>query len=85
MNVDKREFGSIDGQNEKNVIEAFNYFDINNNGQINLNDIKRVLTTFGDKMSEQEFNDIFKAFNKDLVTKDNINYMNFIELAKDYE
>ena len=85
MNVDKREFGSIDEQNKKNVIEAFNYFDINNNGQINLNDIKRVLTTFGDKMSEQEFNDIFKAFNKDLVTKDNINYMNFIELAKDYE
>ena len=70
MESDKRDYINNDDQN---IIEAFNYFDTNNNGLVNIDEIKRVLTTFGEKMSEKEFHDIFKSVEVD--NKGNIDYI----------
>ena len=71
--------------NENNVdeiIKAFQYFDMNNIGQININELKGVLTSFGNKMSEEEFEKIIKSFNINLDNKDNVNYFEFLNILE---
>ena len=67
---------------EKNfdeVIKAFEYFDINNNGKIQMKELKRVLSYFGDRMTEEEINKIFRALGIDENNNDNIEYMKLID------
>ena len=47
-------------ENINNVINAFKYFDIKKNGKIDLKELKYVLSHFGNKLTENEINNIFK-------------------------
>ena len=66
-------------QNFDEVIKAFEYFDINNNGKIQMKELKRVLSYFGDRMNEEEINKIFRALGIDKNNNDNIEYMKLID------
>ena len=61
------------------VIKAFEYFDINHNGRMNIAELKRVLSYFGDKMSDEEIINIFRAAGIDYNSNDDIDYMKFID------
>ena len=61
------------------VIKAFEYFDMNHNGRMSISELKRVLSFFGDKMSEEEIINIFRAAGIDHNSDDDIDYMKFID------
>ena len=61
------------------VIKAFEYFDINHNGRMNISELKRVLSYFGDKMTDEEIINIFRAAGIDHNSDDDIDYMKFID------
>ena len=49
-------------ENDENIIlKAFQHFDVDNSGKINVEEIKHVLTFLGDIMSEDEVNKFFKS------------------------
>ncbi len=49
-------------ENDENIIlKAFQHFDVDNSGKINVEEIKHVLTFLGDIMSEDEVNNFFKS------------------------
>ena len=64
--------------NINEVINAFKYFDRKNNGKIEPNDLKYVLTHIGNKMSEDEFDKIFKKANVDFNQNIDLDYMKII-------
>ena len=76
--------GSLDSNDysEADVISSFKYFDINNREKVDINEIKRILTNFGDKMSEEEFNKIIKAFNINIDNNENLDYIDFLKNLK---
>ena len=61
------------------VIKAFEYFDMNHNGRMSISELKRVLSYFGDKMSDEEIINIFRAAGIDYNSDDDIDYMKFID------
>ena len=65
-------------KNLDDVIKSFEYFDINKNGKIPIPELKRVLSYFGDKMTEDEIIKIFRTFGIEGNNKENIDYMQFI-------
>ena len=49
-------------ENDENIIlKAFQHFDVDNSGKINVEEIKHVLTFLGDIMSENEVNKFFQS------------------------
>ena len=68
--------------NENDVIQSFNYFDINHNGKINVDEIKEILKSFGDKMTEEEIYRIFKLFNIKRGKNGYMDYFEFLENLK---
>ena len=44
----------------EDLIEAFKFWDTDNSGRVSTDDIKRALTTLGDKLSEDEINALVK-------------------------
>ena len=49
-------------ENDENIIlKAFQHFDVDNSGKINVEEIKHVLTFLGDIMSEDEVNNFFQS------------------------
>ena len=74
-----------EGNNEREVIGAFNYFDINQDGKININEIKKVLTSFGDNMTEEEFDNIFKSIDINIDNNGFMDYFEFVNLWKNNE
>ncbi len=71
--------------NENEIVESFKYFDINNEGKVNIDEIKQILTSFGDKMTEEEFNKIFQSVNINIDKNGFIDYINFINAWKNNE
>ena len=74
----KNNENNYDEEEIQDVIKAFNYFDMNNNGKINISEIKQILTNYGDIMTENEINNILTTSGIDQNTNENINYMEFI-------
>jgi Ca2+-binding EF-hand superfamily protein len=64
-------------ENDENIIiKAFQHFDVDNSGKINVDEIKHVLTLLGDIMSEEE---VDKFFNSVEIDKNGyLNYRDFI-------
>ena len=53
-------------ENDQNIIlKAFQHFDVDNSGKINVDEIKHVLTFLGDIMTEDEVNKFFKSVDID--------------------
>ena len=68
--------GNLSDFNENDVVEAFKYFDINHNGKINVDEMREILKSFGEMMTEEEINRIFKTLN---INEDKNGYMDYIE------
>ena len=71
---------NINEYNENDIIKSFQYFDMNNNGKVNINELKAILTSFGNKMSEEEFEKILKSFIYNSDNKEVINYYELIDM-----
>ena len=79
INVQKGSLYLDFNEDLNDVIKAFKYFDINHNGRMNISELKRVLSYFGDKMSEDEIINIFRSAGIDHNSDDDIDYMRFID------
>ena len=64
-NIESKEYNNDDfnfNENDENMIlKAFQHFDTDNSGKINVEEIKHVLTFLGDIMSEDEVNKFFNS------------------------
>ena len=76
---------NYDNNNINEVINAFKYFDRKNNGKVDIKDLKYSLTHFGDKMTEDEINNIFKKINIDSNpnSKNDLDYIQIINFFND--
>ena len=74
---------NYDSNNIKEVINAFKYFDNRNNGKVDLSSLKYSLTHFGNEMSEDEINDIFKRANIDVNKNKDFDYIQMINFYSD--
>ena len=77
-NDDKINDNKDDAMNE--VKKAFEYFDLNHDGKIKISELTKILSTFGNTMSEDEMNSIFKSAGI-IINNNNqeIDYSRFIE------
>ena len=71
-----------DLDNEEEVLKAFRLFDKDGNGLININDLKHIMLTVGNNLSEIEINEMLN--DADIDMDGYINYEDFIRsmLAK---
>ncbi len=60
------------------VIKAFEYFDINHRGKVSISELIKVLSSFGNIMTEEEIYNIFKAAGIDYNNNEEIDYIQFI-------
>ena len=60
------------------VIKAFEYFDINHRGKVSISELIKVLSSFGNIMTEEEIYNIFKAAGIDYNNNEEIDYNQFI-------
>ena len=61
------------------VIKAFEYFDINHTGKINIEDLTKALASFGDVMTEEEMEKIFREAGININNpEEEVDYMKFI-------
>ena len=65
-----------DVDNEEEVIKAFKFFDKEGNGLININELKNIMLSVGNNISEEELNDMLKE--ADIDMDGYINYEEFI-------
>ena len=77
-NDNPEELNNYNEDNINEVIKAFEYFDINNSGKINISDLTKALSTFGDIMTEEEMYKIFREAGININTDEEINYIKFI-------
>jgi calmodulin len=62
---------------KEDIIEAFKIFDNRNDGTIAVDDLKDVITAFGNPLTDEEFN--FLLIEAEVTTDNRINYKNFVE------
>ena len=67
----------FDENDENTILKAFQYFDIDHNGKINVEQIKNVLTVLGDIMTKEEADKFFKNF--DIDKNGCLDYREFID------
>ena len=77
-----KEDSDINDNDDHQVMEAFNYFDNYKNGKININELRKILASYGDSMTEEEFDNIFKSVNMNVDNNGFIDYFEFIKLLK---
>lgn len=68
--------GTTDSETE--VIEAFRVFDKEGNGTISANELKHVLTTLGEKLTDSEVDEVIKE--ADVDGNGHINYSNYVKM-----
>ena len=69
-----------ENDNDKDtIIKAFEYFDINHNGKINISDLTNALSTFGEVMTQEEMKNIFESAGIVLDYKEEIDYIKFVD------
>ena len=82
ININKEEINENDDYNMDNiddVIKAFEYFDINHTGKINIEDLTKALASFGDVMTEEEMEKIFREAGININNpEEEVDYMKFI-------
>ena len=54
-------------ETEEDLIEAFKFWDTDNSGRVATEDLRRALTTLGDKLSEDEINAFIKEADPDNI------------------
>ena len=82
ININKEEINENDDYNIDNiddVIKAFEYFDTNHIGKINIEDLTKALASFGDVMTEEEMEKIFREAGININNpEEEVDYMKFI-------
>ena len=73
----KEEAFEFDENDENIILKAFQYFDTDNNGKINVEEIKHVLTFLGDIMTQEEVDKFFKSV--DIDNNGCLDYREFIK------
>ena len=76
---EKKDYDQNNEENLSDVLKAFKYFETNNNGEINISELKKVLSTFGDTMSEDEISKIFMSAGIERNNNENIDYIQFVD------
>jgi len=81
LNSNKKSFE----EEEEELTKAFEFFDSENSGYIDENYFKKAICTFGNKLTEDEFDELMKKAVFDKTNK-NFNYKEFIKviLEKNY-
>ena len=72
------ELNNYNEDNINEVIKAFEYFDVNHSGKINISDLTKALSTFGEIMTEEEMFKIFREAGININTDEEIDYIKFI-------
>ena len=75
---DRNEPNNYNEEELNDVIKAFEYFDINHNGKINISELKRVLSSFGNIMTEDEIYKIFRDAGIELDNNEELDYSKFV-------
>ena len=75
VSIVKRREKDVD--NEEEVLNAFKLFDKEGNGLININELKHIMLTVGNNISETELNDLLKE-----ADTDNDGYINYEEFIR---
>ena len=60
------------------VIKAFEYFDMNHRGKIKISELIKVLSSFGNIMTEDEIYNIFRAAGIEINNNEEIDYIQFV-------
>lgn len=82
--IDLNEFVELFGDevaepdNEEDFIEAFNVFDPDGTGKVNAKELRTMLLSLGEKLSEEETDSILKQVNQD--SDGNIDYQEFVKI-----
>ncbi|GAH07841.1 unnamed protein product, partial [marine sediment metagenome] len=63
---------------EKQFIESFKLFDMDGNGYISTKELKHIMTSFGDKLTEEEANEMLR--NADIDGDGLINYEEYVKM-----
>ena len=64
----------------ENIIDAFQAFDVEQKGFVSANELRYVLTTSGEKLKDQEMNEMIKLASVD--GKGNIDYREFVKMMQ---
>ena len=75
---EKNKSNNYDDESLNEVIKSFEYFDINHNGKISVSELIKVLSSFGNIMTEDEIYNIFKAADINLNNNEEIDYIQFV-------
>lgn len=67
-----------DPDSEEDLIEAFKIFDKDGNGVISANELRHVMTTLGEKLSQEEADEMIKE--ADIDGDGHINYQEFVKI-----
>ena len=78
INEDERNNSNYDDETLNEVVKSFEYFDINHNGKVSISELIKVLSTFGNVMSEDEIYNIFKAIGINPNDSEEIDYIQFV-------
>ena len=73
----KEEAFEFDENDENIILKAFQHFDTDHNGKINVEEIKHVLTFLGDIMTQEEVDKFFKSV--DIDNNGCLDYREFIK------
>ena len=76
----KEEPNNYNEEDIKDVIKAFEYFDMDHDGKINIFELKKILSSFGNIMTEEEIYNIFRAAGIDQNNNEDIDYIQFVNL-----
>ena len=75
LTIVKRREKDVDKEEE--VLNAFKLFDKEGNGLININELKHIMLTVGNNITEEELNDLLKE-----ADTDNDGYINYEEFIR---
>ena len=67
-----------DDNNKEDVIKAFEYFDVNHTGKMDIEELTKILSSFGDIMTEDEMFKIFREAGINTNKEEKIDYIKFI-------
>ena len=72
------EYDNYNNEDLNDIIKAFEYFDMNNTGKINILELKKILSSFGEIMSDEEIYNLFRSAGIEQNSNEDIDYINFI-------
>ena len=73
---------SIDPDSEDSILQAFCNFDKDGNGWVSYDELRHVLTTLDEKLTDAEIDELFRAADTDTSDNYHLNYEEFYAFVK---